>query len=115
MISSSDCEKIVEKSNVLVEQILEENKDNMNYLIIPMSIYNILGMNENFKNASALDTTNGLYFVGNLLYFNVYVDVFMEPNEILFHYDVLTARDMKLESLLNNIDTKVSKRFTVFR
>lgn len=48
-------------------------------------------------------TDESLYHVGTWLEFEVYVDMLMQPNNILMRYDKQTRRDIRINKLLNDI------------
>lgn len=76
-----------------------------NYIIIPMTVYNILEFNDNFLSVK-YESGDGPVLVGTIGYFKCYLDIHLPPNEILVSWDKQTSRDVKLESILNGVSEK---------
>ena len=77
-----------------------------NYIIMPMTVYNILEFNDNFLPVIYEPNEKGPVLVGSIGEFKCYLDIHLPPNEILVSWDKQTARDVKLESILNGISEK---------
>jgi len=96
------------KSNKLLTEL---NRINIkmsikhNYIIIPMSVYNILEYNDNFLPIT-YKSNDGPVLVGSIGEFKCYLDIYLPPNEIIVSWDKQTSRDVKLESILNGISEK---------
>lgn len=78
-------------------------EENFNYIVIPISIYNMIENHELFVSRVTKPTDENLYHVGTWLEFEVYVDMLMQPNNILMRYDKQTRRDIRINKLLNDI------------
>jgi hypothetical protein len=76
-----------------------------NYIIIPMTVYNILEFNDNFLSVK-YESGDGPVLVGSIGEFKCYLDIHLPPNEIIVSWDKQTSRDVKLESILNGISEK---------
>ena len=76
-----------------------------NYIIIPMTVYNILEYNDNFSPVM-YESKEGPVLVGTIGEFKCYLDIYLPPNEIIVSWDKQTSRDVKLESILNGISEK---------
>jgi hypothetical protein len=76
-----------------------------NYIIIPMTVYNILEFNDNFLSVK-YESGDGPVLVGSIGDFKCYLDIHLPPNEIIVSWDKQTSRDVKLESILNGISEK---------
>jgi hypothetical protein len=76
-----------------------------NYIIIPMSVYNILEYNDNFSPIT-YKSNDGPVLIGSIGEFKCYLDIYLPPNEIIISWDKQTSRDVKLESILNGISEK---------
>ncbi len=76
-----------------------------NYIIIPMTVYNILEFNDNFSPVT-YESNDGPVLVGTIGEFKCYLDIYLPPNEIVVSWDKQTSRDVKLESILNGISEK---------
>jgi hypothetical protein len=105
------------KSNKLVKEIqyhkISENLDH-NFMIIPMSIFNIIECNQHFKHShinAAMDL--GILYVGDLLGFKCYLDITQPSDTITLSYDKSIMRDNKIESILNNEKIKEEIDITV--
>lgn len=74
-----------------------------NYIIVPMSVYNIIECCEYFK-STKYDHENhsNLKKVGFIGDFECYLDIYLKSNEILVSWDKSTSRDIKIESLFTN-------------
>lgn len=110
-------ESMTLKSNKLVKEIryhkISENLDH-NFMIIPMSIFNIIECNHNFKHShinASMDL--GILYVGDLLGFKCYLDVTQPPDTITLSYDKSIMRDNKIDSILNNNELKKEIDITV--
>jgi hypothetical protein len=96
------------KSNKLLTELNKMNiKMNIkhNYIIIPMSVYNILEHNDNFSPV-IYKSGDGPVLVGTIGEFKCYLDIHLPPDEILVSWDKQTARDVKINSILKGIDEK---------
>lgn len=78
-------------------------EENFNYIIIPISIYNMIENHELFISRKTEPNDESLYHVGTWLEFEVYVDMLMQPNNILMRYDKQTRRDIRISKILNDI------------
>ena len=72
-----------------------------NYIIIPMTVYNILEYNDNFISEVYSPKDDGPVLVGSIGEFNCYLDIHLPSNEIIVSWDKQTSRDVKLNSILN--------------
>jgi hypothetical protein len=77
-----------------------------NYIIIPMTVYNILEYNDNFISVVYSPKGDGPVLVGSVGEFDCYLDIHLPANEIIVSWDKQTSRDVKLESILNGISEK---------
>ena len=76
-----------------------------NYIIIPMSIYNIIECDIRFRPTS---TSEGVYLrkVGTIGDIEFYLDIYLPPDQIIVSWDKQTARDVKIDNILSGIDEK---------
>jgi hypothetical protein len=76
-----------------------------NYIIIPMSIYNIIECDIRFRPTSI---SEGVYLrkVGTIGDIECYLDIYLPPDQIIVSWDKQTARDVKIDNILNGIDEK---------
>lgn len=96
------------KSNKLFKDINFINSEmfkKYNYIIIPMSIYNIIECDDRFKPCL---TSEGLVLrkVGSIGDIECYLDIYLPPDRIIVSWDKQTAREVKINSILNGIDEK---------
>ena len=88
--------------NSFVDKINDMSGD-FNYLIIPVSIFNIIGDNRMFtKFNTDKYEDSGVCFIGEFGQYKCYVDIFLPPNQILFRYDKQSSREYKLDAILTN-------------
>jgi len=93
------------KSNKLIKDVqFYRNSENLdhNFMIIPMSIFNIIECNSNFRHShinASMDL--GILYVGDLLGFKCYLDITQPPDTITLSYDKSIMRDNKIDSILN--------------
>ena len=83
-----------------------------NYLIIPISILNILDQDSRFK-YSQFGEVYGLTKVGHFMWYEVYLDILMPPNEILIYCDKSIMRDNKIDFLLDDTELLKEKRVSI--
>lgn len=96
------------KSNKLFNEINFINSKMIkkyNYIIIPMPIYNIIECDDRFKPS---ETSDGLVLrrVGSIGDIECYLDIYLPPDRIIVSWDKQTARDVKIDNILNGIDEK---------
>ena len=72
-----------------------------NYLIVPISILNIIDQDDRFI-YSLFGEVQGITKVGNFMWYEVYLDILMPPDQILIYCDKSIIRDNKIDYLLNN-------------
>ena len=71
-----------------------------NYIIMPMSVYNIIECCDNFKSIKYdVDNISNLKKVGFLGDFECYLDIYLNKNEIIVSWDKATSRDVKINNL----------------
>lgn len=104
------------KSNKLMTEI-NKRKQDQNFMIIPMSIYNVLETNSAFiypSNDSFLTKDEELLrFVGSIYHIDVYLDILAPPDSITLSYDRSIMRDNKIDAILNNRELKEEIEITV--
>ena len=72
-----------------------------NYMIIPMSVYNILEHHPAFLNKKIKESeSDGLWNIGTILGYECYLDMLMPTDQISIYYNKQIARDLKLDSIL---------------
>jgi hypothetical protein len=96
------------KSGKLVKEIRkisESFSPKRNFMVMSMSIFNLLEQHDKFEHKSLnikIDEVYGLYLVGRIFEIDCYIDLSMVDNNILLSWDKQRSREIKLDSLLNN-------------
>lgn len=82
--------------------VIDEVDKRYNYMIISAHVFNVLENLPGFY-INPMDKTfnDGIIKVGVYKSFDIYLDLLMPPNEILFYCDKASIRDHKLDVLLN--------------
>ena len=104
------------KSNKLIKEIvMQRNKTGQNFMIVPMSIYNILEANDSFKFArlESLMSEDNLRHMGSINGIEVYLDLFSPSDTITLRYDKSIMRDNKIDVILNDSKLKEEIEITV--
>ena len=85
------------------------NDERYNYLIVPISILNILDQDNRFLYLP-YGEINGLTKVGNFMWYEVYLDILMPPDQILIYCDKSITRNNKIDFLLGDDELLKEKR-----
>lgn len=104
------------KSNKLIKEIvMQRNKTGQNFMIVPMSIFNILETNANFIFGVIKSNTEegGLRHMGCINDIEVYLDLLAPSDTIVLKYDKSVMRDNKINALLNGDALKEEIEITV--
>lgn len=113
------------KSNTLIKKItIQRNKTGQNFMIVPMSIYNILETNNYFRstldslsNSNSIRNINGIYedlrHMGSINGIEVYLDLISPSDTIILKHDKSIMRDNKINSILNGEELKEEVEITV--
>jgi hypothetical protein len=112
------------KSNTLIKKItIQRNKTGQNFMIVPMSIYNILETNNYFRSLDSLSNSNSirningicedLRHMGSINGIEVYLDLISPSDTIILKYDKSIMRDNKINSILNGEELKEEVEITV--
>ena len=97
----------IDKLNLVINEVDER----YNYMIISAHVFNILEQTPGFYTDSMNKKfSNGIMKVGVYKFFDVYLDLLMPPNEILFYCDKASIRDQKLDMLLNGGDSILKEK-----
>jgi len=84
-----------------INKINESCEIKYNYMIIPMSVYNILEHHPAFLNKKIKESeSDGLWNIGTILGYECYLDMLMPTDQISIYYNKQIARDLKLDSIL---------------
>ena len=103
------------KSNRLIKEIvMQRNKTGQNFMIVPMSIYNILEANRSFKFATldSLMNEDLLRHMGSINGIEIYLDLF-SPSDTILKYDKSVMRDNKIDAILNDDKLKEEIEITI--
>ena len=97
------------KSNKLITEVVRHrNQTGQNFMLIPMSIYNLLENNPAFDDSKTESQSNGaLIYVGSIYGIDVYLDFYSPSDTIKLKYDKSAMRDNKIETILN--DTEINE------
>jgi hypothetical protein len=115
-IDETNYESMRLKSNKLIKEVqFYRNSENLehNFMIIPMSIYNILECNPYFEHAHIEPSSNGITYVGIIYGFQCYLDMMCPPDTITLSYDKSVMRDNKIDAILNNEKLKEEIEITI--
>lgn len=93
--------KIFKEINFINSEMVKK----YNYIIIPMSIYNIIECDDRFRPAP-ISEGMVLRKVGSIGDIECYLDIYLPPDRIIVSWDKQTAREVKINSILNGIDEK---------
>jgi len=96
-----------------INKINDEMSIKYNYIIIPMTVYNIIECSDYFKSNKHDVLDNDLRKVGTIGGFECYLDIYLPPNEILISWDKSTSRDVKIESILSDKKSEKQKKIKV--
>lgn len=114
--AETDYELTQLKSNKLILEINKHTiKTNQNFMIVPMSIYNLIETNNAFKFAK-LESLMGeepLRHMGSLYGIEVYLDLFAPSDTVILKYDKSIMRDKKIDALLQNKSLQEDTEITV--
>lgn len=102
--SLSEVSKI--KASKLVRELNEiSNKyePKRNFMVMSMNVFNTLEHHDKFEHLNLLGRkSDGVYLVGRVYEIDCYIDLHMMEDTIILSWDKQRARDLKLESLLND-------------
>jgi len=88
-----------------IKSILINGGNRYNYLIVPMDVYNILLFMDEFRIEDFGDL-NSPVKVGNLFMYEVFLDMYLPPGQIILSYDKSIMRDNKIDQILNDASPK---------
>jgi len=92
----------IKNDNNLVGSILElsySKEPTPNFIIIPISVYNIIESNVEFK--TSIDSELSFpYKIGYLRGFELYLDIHLPPDKIIISWNKQELRNSKIESIL---------------
>ena len=84
-----------------INKLNESCEIKYNYMIIPMTVYNILEHHPAFLNRKIKESEpDGLWNVGTIFEYECYLDMHMSADQISVYYNKQIARDLKIDSIL---------------
>jgi len=83
-----------------INKLNESCEIKYNYMIIPMSVYNILEHHPSFISRKIESELDGLWNVGTIFGYECYLDMLMPTDQISVYYNKQIARDLKIDSIL---------------
>lgn len=93
-----------------INKLNESCEIKYNYMIIPMSIYNILEHHPSFLSKKITESeSDGLWNVGTIFGYECYLDMIMPTDQISIYYNKQIARDLKIDSILEDRMIPVTK------
>jgi len=102
--------KMIEKISIITDQL---NDDRYNYLIIPIAVLNILENDNRFIYSEFKGEIVGINKIGSFMWYEVYLDILMPPNEIIVYCDKSITRDNKIDFLLGDDELLKEKRINL--
>ena len=99
------------KAGKLVKELREINKEyepKRNFMVMSMNVFNTLEHHDKFEHKNLLGLAfenkkeSRIYLVGKIYDIDCYIDLHMMSDTILLSWDKQRAREIKLESLLND-------------
>ena len=86
-----------------LKEISDRYEPKRNFMIMSMNVFNTLEHHDKFEHLNLLGRkSGGVYLVGRIYEIDCYIDLHMMEDTILLSWDKQRAREMKLESLLND-------------
>ena len=89
------------KSRILFEKIFQVNSRGYNLIVVPISIYNMIITNLDFRwagNEPQIEYDSVMYF-GDCCGFRCILDIHMSPDELTMSYDTTIMRERKINSV----------------
>lgn len=99
-------------NKINIERIFQK-KTKYNYIIIPISIYNIIECSDLFRAYKYSETEDGLKKVGSVGEYEIYLDIYLPSNEIVLSWDKQTSRDIKINSILFSHDDSKERKVKI--
>jgi len=73
--------------------------DNYNFIIMPMSVFNIIECDSRFSSCK-IDNPTGIFKVGVWCGYDCYVDLYLTENKIILSKDLQRMRENKINAIL---------------
>ena len=105
--------KLITSINRINIERIQEKKTKYNYIIIPISVYNIIECSDLFRSNKYTESENGLKKVGSVGEYEIYLDIYLPSNEIVLSWDKQTSRDIKINSILFSQDDSKERKVKI--
>lgn len=102
---TSRCKVNSDKIYNHIFKINSKMKNKYNYIIMPISVFNVLEMDNRFSSRIDRKLEKGIRRVGDWCGFACYIDMYLS-DEILLSWDKQLYRENKIDAILNGIDEK---------
>jgi hypothetical protein len=116
-LKSNISEHLISNSFTAIKLLAELNRINLkmknkyNFIIVPISIYNIIEPCRLFQSKpEILNSNTGLRDIGFFGNFECYLDIYLPSDEILLLWNKSIERDMKINNLLKGEEIEKEKR-----
>ena len=86
------------KSSTIYNSLNRLN-ENYNFIIMPMSVFNILECDPRFSSCE-IDNPTGIFKVGIFCGYDCYVDLYLTDNRIILSKDLQRMRENKINAIL---------------
>ena len=86
------------KSSTIYNSLNKLN-ENYNFIIMPMSVFNILECDPRFSSCE-IDNPTGIFKVGIFCGYDCYVDLYLTDNRIILSKDLQRMRENKINAIL---------------
>jgi hypothetical protein len=86
------------KSSTIYNSLNRLN-ENYNFIIMPMSVFNILECDPRFSSCE-IDNPTGIFKVGIYCGYDCYVDLYLTDNRIILSKDLQRMRENKINAIL---------------
>jgi hypothetical protein len=84
---------------------LNRLNENYNFIIMPMSVFNILECDPRFSSCE-IDNPTGIFKVGIFCGYDCYVDLYLTDNRIILSKDLQRMRENKINAILGTDELK---------
>lgn len=82
---------------------LNKLSDSYNFIIMPMSIFNIIECDSRFSSCK-IDNLVGIFKVGLFCEYDCYVDLYLTENKIILSNDLQHMRENKINAILGTAE-----------
>jgi len=93
------------KSSTIYNSLNRFN-ENYNFIIMPMSVFNILECDPRFSSCEIGDNPTNIFKVGVWCGYDCYVDLYLTENKIILSRDLQRMRENKINAILGTDELK---------